>query len=113
MNRIKHFLLSVRPNWALCAVLLAFSATSRAQLPSAQLTSIFPAGAKQGTTADITIAGNDLDEVQSLVFSRDGLSAKPKIKPATSLEPARPIPNEFTVTIAPQTPPGIYEVRAF
>ena len=32
---------------------------------------------------------------------------------ATELEPTRPVPNQFTVTIAGDVPPGMYEVRAW
>jgi hypothetical protein len=92
------------------AVLLPLAAY--AQLPTTQLTSVFPPGGKQGTTIDVTIAGNDIDDVEKLIFNHAGLKATPKMSPATPLEPARPIANQFTVTIASDVPPGIYEVRA-
>lgn len=91
-----------------CAINPAF-----AQLPTTQLTSIFPPGGKQGTSLEVTVAGADMDDLDKLVFNHPGLSAEPKKTPATELEPTpRPVPNQFTVKIASGVPPGIYEVRA-
>jgi len=84
-----------------------------AQLPTTQLTSIFPPGGKQGTSALATVAGTDMDDLSKLVFNHPGLIAAPKMSAATALEPTpRPVPNQFTVTIGSNVPPGIYEVRA-
>jgi hypothetical protein len=95
------------------AVILALTGIAQAQLPTAQLTSLFPLGGKQGTTVELTIAGADLDDAEKLVFSHPGLVAQPKMTPTTELDKtARPMPNLFTVTIAGDVPPGIYEVRA-
>ncbi len=110
--------LSLRVSVPLCAIFLAliliFSSGSRsfAQLPTSQLTSIFPPGGRQGTTAEVTIAGNDLDDCTRLLFSHAGISVKPKMIPATAVEPERPAPNQFAVTVAGDVPAGIYEVRA-
>lgn len=84
-----------------------------AQLPTAQLTSVFPPGGKQGTTVEVTIAGTDLDDSDKLVFNHPGLVAQPKMAPTTELEKtARPMANQFSVQIAGDVPPGIYEARA-
>src|SRR4051794_28778553 len=96
---------------AIAAALLVASA-ALAQLPTTQLTSVFPPGGKQDTTVDVTIAGNDIDDVEKLLFNHPGLKAMPKMSPSTPLEPARPVVNQFTITIAGDVPPGIYEVRA-
>jgi hypothetical protein len=95
-----------------CAIVPA-AATAVAQLPTTQLTSVFPPGGKQGTSVELTIGGADIDDVGKLVFSHPGLSAAPKLTAATSIEPARPVPNQFTLTIAGDVPPGVYEARAF
>src|SRR6476620_5750306 len=95
---------------AFAAALLGCSAAF-AQLPTTQLTSVFPPGGKQGTTVEVTIAGNDIDDVEQLIFNHAGLKATQKMSPATALEPARPIANQFTITISGDVPPGIYEVR--
>jgi len=84
-----------------------------AQLPTAQLTSIFPPGGKQGTSVEATVAGADLDELERLIFNHPGLTAEPKMTAATELEPTpRAVPNQFTVKIGGDVPPGLYEVRA-
>lgn len=104
---------SAPPRAILAALLSACCiGTAFGQLPTAQLTSLFPAGAKHGTTAEVTLAGNDLDECTRLLFSHAGISAKPKMIPATAIEPERPAPNQFTITVAADVPPGVYEVRA-
>ncbi len=77
-----------------------------------QLTSIFPAGAQQGTKVDVEIAGIDLDDATSLWFSQSRLSAKPKLAVSKVDGVARRVPGEFTVTIPVDVPPGLYEVRA-
>jgi hypothetical protein len=97
---------------AACAAGLCLAAMAHAQLPITQLTSVFPPGGKVGTSVDVTIAGADMDDVQKLVFNHSGLSAAAKMTAATALTPARPIDNQFTVSIGGDVPPGIYEVRA-
>src|SRR5436305_10900927 len=101
-----------RFNLLLACAALCMPAPALAQLPATQLTSVFPPGGKQGTAVEVTIAGNDIDDVEKLIFNHAGLKATPKMSPATALEPARSIVNEFTVTISDDVAPGIYEVRA-
>lgn len=77
------------------------------QLPQTRMTSVFPPGAKQGTVVDVTIGGGvDLDEVDQMVFSHPGITAAAK-KDANG----NPVANTFTVTVAPEVPPGLYDVR--
>ena len=91
---------------------LCVSAAAFAQLPTTQLTSVFPAGGQQGKTVDVTIAGAELDDCTQLLFSHRGITASAKMTPATALEPARPIANQFQVAVGAEVPPGVYEVRA-
>ena len=93
-----------------CALLVVAQAV-HAQLPTTQLTSIFPPGGKQGTAVEVTVAGNDMDDIDRLAFNHLGLTAAAKMTAATDLEPARPMPGQFTVTIAGDVPPGVYEAR--
>src|SRR5262249_25939130 len=97
---------------AFAVALLGAVSTVSAQLPTTQLTSVFPSGGKHGTTVEVTIAGTDTDDVEKLVFNHAGLKATPKMTAATALEPAKPIANQFAVMIAADVPPGVYEVRA-
>jgi hypothetical protein len=82
------------------------------QLPTAQLTSIFPAGGQQGSTVDLTIAGADLDDCSRLLFNHSGITAKQKMVEVTAIEPEHAAANQFVVSIAGDVPPGPYEVRA-
>ncbi len=80
-------------------VLLAATA-ARADLPSPRLDRVFPLGGAAGSTVEVEIAGADLDDATALRFDRAGLTATP-VKDRT-----------FRVTIAPDVPPGTYDVRA-
>lgn len=82
------------------ALLPAFNATLHAQLPGARITQIFPTGGKAGSSFEVTASGSNLDEPARIHFSRSGLSAVPKGDGG-----------QFTVTIAPNVPPGLYEAR--
>ncbi len=120
MSRMRFLLSRLQPAsrrsalaaWQAFFVAVAFSHPAFAQLPTTQLTSIFPAGGKLGTTVEVTIAGADLDDCSQLKFNHSGIAAEAKMIAATALEPARPIPNQFMVKIAADVPPGIYEARA-
>jgi hypothetical protein len=93
-----------------CA-LAALATAAQAQLPVTQLTSVFPPGGKQGTTIEVTVAGGDMDDTEKLIFDHPGLTAAPKMTAASELEPARPMAGQFTVSIASDVPPGVYEAR--
>lgn len=93
-------------------VCLMCDGTAWAQLPAARLDGVFPAGGKAGDTIDVTIFGGDLDDVGQLIFSHQGISAKPKLAEATPFDDGpQPIENQFVVSIASNVPPGGYEVR--
>ncbi len=79
---------------------LALASTSFAQLPPARLNSIFPPGARSGSTVECSVTGQDLDGVTGLYFSRPGITAE-------SLGS-----NKFKVTVAENLPPGPLDVRA-
>jgi hypothetical protein len=97
---------------ASCAGLL-FAAPLFAQLPVTQLTSIFPPGGKPGTAVEVTLGGNDLEDVERLAFSHPGITAAAKMSTPTEFEKTpKPLPNQFTVKIAGDVPPGVYEVTA-
>ncbi|HTN77855.1 MAG TPA: PPC domain-containing protein [Pirellulaceae bacterium] len=92
------------------------------QLPSPQLTSIFPPGGQVGATIDLAIAGGDLDEASQMLFSHPGITAvkKEEAAPAVMLPAnkgkkgrasAVPSSHTFAVTVAGNVPPGVYEAR--
>ncbi|MEX0819093.1 MAG: PPC domain-containing protein [Pirellulaceae bacterium] len=82
------------------------------QLPAARLDSVFPAGAQVGTTLEVTLAGNDLDDAAELHFSHPGITAQPKMAEANAFhkEP-QPVLNQFVVAVAGNVPVGSYDVR--
>jgi len=65
----------------------------------AMLNTVVPPGGKAGTEVEVTVAGADLDEADSLHFSHPGISAELKS------------PNHFAVKISPEVPVGTYDVR--
>jgi hypothetical protein len=99
--------------WTICALMLSVSMAS-AQLPNADLTRIYPPGAAAGTEAlAVTLTGTDLDGASQLLFTHPGITATQVTTPADDFYPApRPTANSFTVKVAADVPPGIYEVRA-
>lgn len=93
-------------------------------LPTPRLSNAFPAGAKLGTSVEVTIAGFDLDEPTGLLFSHPGIKGEyvapkppepdPKKKDAPPPKMAAPPangPHKFKVTVAADVPPGTYDVR--
>ena len=97
----------------MAAALVACGSISYGQLPTARLTGIFPAGAQQGTSVEITVAGEDLDDCRELQFSHPGIKAEPKMRePKPYEEGPQPEQNTFVVTVAQDVPLGKHSVRA-
>ncbi len=96
---------------AVAATWCAMTPPAHAQLPAARLYAVFPPGGKAGESIDVSIlSGADLDEVDTLVFSHPGITARQKVQ-QTPRGP-QPVANAFEVTIKPDVPPGLYEVHA-
>lgn len=86
--------------------------TAQERMPTPQLSSVFPPGGKPGSTVDVTTTGVDLDEADKLVFSHPGITAAVKMSTPTEFEKtAKPQYGQFTVTIAGDVPPGLYQAR--
>jgi len=97
---------------SLCLLISWISVQAFAQLPVTHLEGIFPAGGRSGETVEVTINGVDLDDVNQLLFSQDGITAKPKMSEPTPFdEGPQPIENQFVVTIGVNLPAGRYEDR--
>jgi hypothetical protein len=78
---------------------LAFAPTFlRAELPSVRFDRLTPLGAAAGSSVEVEIAGNDIEEVKSLLFDQPGLKAE-------HLNDRR-----FRITVAPDVPAGTYDV---
>jgi hypothetical protein len=62
---------------------------------------LMPMGGQAGTNVEVTLTGQNLENVTELLFSNPKLTAKP----VAGAE------NKFLVTIAPDAPAGIYDAR--
>jgi hypothetical protein len=80
---------------------LVFASPGHAELPLARLSAAFPPGARQGTTVQVTLTGQDLDQLTSLHFSDARITAK-----------AGAANNVFSVSVPADVPAGTYDVRA-
>ncbi|MCH8045756.1 MAG: PPC domain-containing protein [Planctomycetes bacterium] len=90
-------------------MLVLLAGPALAQLPQTKLKSVYPPGGKQGSKVDVALAGSDFEEVFKLQFSHPGITAVSKM---TAGEKPTPISGQFTVSIAANVPPGVYEARA-
>ncbi|MBA4017311.1 MAG: hypothetical protein C0483_09070 [Pirellula sp.] len=96
------------------AFCLGWSSSSLAQLPVVTLSALSPCGGQVGTTLDVTLTGiTDGDGVDRLLFSHPGIQAVQVQQPSAALAGRNlPVTNKFAVTIGPDVPPGVYDVRA-
>jgi hypothetical protein len=91
----------------ICGLLPASAALGQAVcLPAPRLLTTLPMGGQVGSTLEVTITGENIDDADLLSFSHPGLSAKPAVD-----EAGQPIANRFVVSIAPDCPPGLHEAR--
>ncbi len=89
---------------ALAAVLgLAAAATARAEAP--QLTEVRPYGAQRGVAAELSVQGSRLDP-STRIIAPFGIQAT-DTEPKSTLSALR----KFKITVAPDTPVGIYPIR--
>lgn len=87
-------------------------------LPAARITLVSPNGAKAGTTVEVAVTGNDLEEVTGLHFSHPGIKAEllpepppdPK-KPAPMRQPGAPMTLRYKITVAGDVPLGMHDLR--
>jgi hypothetical protein len=92
-------------------------------LPQPRLFTIFPMGAKAGTTVEVVFAGQDIEEPEGLLFSHPAIKAEVAAAPpppvadpnakakGKAVQPIAAI--KYKVTIPPEVPPGIHDVRVF
>lgn len=85
-----------------CLVLLLLGGhfLARAEMPVFRLDAVFPPCGRVGTSGSLGVTMGDGVEAKQLVFSHPGLSGEWREK------------GRFEVKIAPDVPPGKYEVRA-
>ncbi len=63
-------------------------------------------GGSVGETVTVKITGDAVEEPEALLFSHPGITAVPRTDEAGAL-----VPGEFVVTVAADTPEGVYEAR--
>ncbi len=101
----------------LCSWAVFWPLAAVAQLPTARLYGVFPAGGQAGSRFELKVAGADLDGTGAdgparLIFSHPGIAAEPALRPARLTESGpQVVPNRFVVSIASEVAPGTYEVR--
>ena len=91
---------------AVALSLVAQAAGQSVGLPAPRLLTVTPAGGRAGTTFDVAVAGEHLDEAGDLLFSDPRVTARRKPDAAGA-----PSPDRYAVTIAPGHPPGLVEAR--
>jgi hypothetical protein len=75
-------------------------------LPAPHLLTMMPMGARAGTTVEVTITGEHIEDVSRLIFSNPKITAKPAIDAAGKV-----VENKFLVTVAADAPAGVYDAR--
>jgi hypothetical protein len=97
----------------LLALLVLSSAQAQQTFPTPVLTSISPAGAKAGSTVEVTLNGIHLEEDSVLHFSTTGFKIQRMPEPPNPnpKKPKPPGPPRYKVTVPPGIQPGIVDVR--
>jgi len=72
----------------------------RAELPNPVLSAVFPTGVQAGTSTLVTVEGASPDGLRDLRCTAPGFTA------------TKGAGNQFTISVPPSTPPGIYDLRA-
>jgi len=89
--------------------IVLFSALLHAQsvcLPLPRLLTTMPMGGTVGTQVEITISGENIEDISQMIFTHPGIAATPKLDAN-----GQPEPNKYIVTIAADCPTGIHEAR--
>jgi hypothetical protein len=85
-------------------LLLLLPASTRAQIPQHRLDAVFPSGGQVGGgPVEVGLVGAELESAEGLWFDHPGLSAARVDGDAK--------PPRFLVSIAPDVPPGLHDVR--
>ena len=88
---------------------LAFALPAFAQqvcLPAPRLLTVTPMGARAGTSVEVTITGENLEDVSQLLFSTPKITAKP----LTGAD-GKVVENKFTVSVAADAPDAVFDAR--
>jgi len=89
---------------SVCLAWLTIASVAVAELPWSRVDGLFPAGAKAGTTVRIRLtSGAELEAASSLTFSHARITG-------SRVADSSPAENLFEVHVAPEVPPGLYDV---
>lgn len=75
-------------------------------LPAPRLLTMMPMGGQTGTTVEVTITGESLEDITALTFSNPKITAK-----AVVGADGKTVDNKFAVTIAADAPTGVVDAR--
>ncbi|MBI3877650.1 MAG: PPC domain-containing protein [Verrucomicrobia bacterium] len=89
-----------------CLSLAGAAFAQQVILPTPRLLTTMPMGGQTGTTVEVSITGEELDDVTELLFSTPKVTAKPKLAANGEAEA-----NKFVVTIATDAPVGVHDAR--
>jgi len=93
----------------LALTLLLAAAPGLAQqvcLPAPRLLTLTPMGGQAGTSVEVTITHQHVEEAQELLFSTPTITAKPVMA-----DDGVPVPDRFLVSIAADAPVGVHDAR--
>src|SRR5262245_26558365 len=94
-------------------------------LPQPRINTVFPCGARAGTTVEVAVSGTDLDDATGLVFSHASIKSEPVApteKPDPKKEPKKTpgmgrrqpaalVTIKFHIIVSADVPVGQYDVR--
>lgn len=103
--------MSLKPSLPLVLGLfsLALPASLLAQevvLPAPRLLTMMPMGGQAGTSLEVSITGESIEDVSALQFSSPKITAKPVIG-----ADGKAVLNKFLINIAPDATDGVYDAR--
>ncbi len=91
---------------ALAAFAVAPAFAQLVVLPAPRLMTVMPMGGQISTTVEVSTTGQNTENITEMLFSTDKITAKPMTDAN-----GQPVANKFVVTIAPDAPVGIHDVR--
>ena len=97
--------MKANPAWLAVAGIAAMGWPASA-LADPVLTTVFPPGAKAGSTVEVSVGGTDVERATRLRFSVPGVESKPKLNAQHQAEAGK-----FIVTLPASVIPGVCDVR--
>ena len=92
--------------WLASAWCIPLSIAQNVCLPAPRLLTVMPMGGQAGTSFEVAISGENIDDSYELLFSNRKIAAKARGRGDGKVEN-----NKFVVTIAADASPGVYEAR--